>query len=57
MTTRKSTTTTTETRLSSTMNPDLRAFIDRAIVPALVERFLREQAATGATTAPVRPAA
>jgi hypothetical protein len=35
------------------MNPDLRAFVDRVIVPALLERFLREQAAA---TAP-RPGA
>jgi len=27
------------------MSPDLKAFIDRVVVPALVERFLREQAA------------
>ena len=27
------------------MNPDLRTFVDRVIVPALVDRFLREQAA------------
>jgi hypothetical protein len=26
----------------SLMNPELRAFIDRVIVPALLERFLRE---------------
>lgn len=30
------------------MNPDLRVFIDRVIVPALLERFLREQAAAAA---------
>jgi hypothetical protein len=40
------------------MNPDLRAFVDRVVVPALLERFLREQAATGGgNPAPVRPAA
>jgi hypothetical protein len=38
------------------MNPDLRTFVDRVIVPALVDRFLREQAAAG-TSAPIRPAA
>jgi len=27
------------------MSPDLRAFIDRVIVPALLERFLREHGA------------
>lgn len=26
------------------MKPELRAFLDRVIVPALLERFLREQA-------------
>lgn len=26
------------------MNPDLRVFIDRVVVPALLERFLREHA-------------
>jgi hypothetical protein len=26
------------------MHPDLRLFIDRAIIPALLERFLREYA-------------
>jgi hypothetical protein len=40
------------------LNPDLRLFIDRVIVPALLERFLREQAAGQApTTPPLRPAA
>jgi len=38
------------------MNPDLRTFVDRVVVPALVERFLREQAAASAA-APARPAA
>jgi hypothetical protein len=33
--------------------PALKSFIDAVIVPALVERFLREQAAAP----PVRPAA
>jgi hypothetical protein len=37
------------------MSPDLRVFVDRVVVPALVERFLREQAA--ASGAPIRPAA
>jgi hypothetical protein len=34
------------------MDNELRTFIDRVIVPALLERFLREQA-----TAPKQPAA
>jgi hypothetical protein len=29
------------------MNPELQMFIDRVIVPALLERFLREQQAAG----------
>ncbi len=31
---------------AKTMSSDLRAFVDRVIVPALLERFLREQAAS-----------
>ena len=31
---------------ANTMSPDLRAFVDRVVVPALLERFLREQAAS-----------
>jgi hypothetical protein len=27
------------------MNPELRVFIDRVVIPALLERLLREQAA------------
>lgn len=30
---------------ANTMNPDLRIFIDRVVVPALLGRFLREHAA------------
>jgi hypothetical protein len=42
----------------NTMTPDLRTFVDRVIVPALVDRFLREQAAASAgAPAPIRPAA
>jgi len=37
------------------INPELRVFIDRVIVPALLERFLRDQAA--GSSAPIRPAA
>lgn len=36
---------------AATMNPDLRAFIDRVIVPALLERFLQERAAQSSTSA------
>jgi hypothetical protein len=37
---------------------ELRAFIDAAVIPALIERFLREHAATHeGTIPPVRPAA
>jgi hypothetical protein len=40
------------------MNPELRAFIDRVVVPALLERFLRAQAACNSVPpAPERPAA
>jgi len=39
----------------SNLHPDLRTFIDRVVVPALIERFLRDQAA--GTSPPVRPAA
>lgn len=39
------------------MTADLRAFVDRVVVPALLERFLREQAAGSGTPTPVRPAA
>jgi hypothetical protein len=40
------------------VNPELRTFIDRVIVPALLERFLREPATTHeGTIPPVRPAA
>jgi hypothetical protein len=40
------------------MNPNLQIFIDRVIVPALVDRFLREQtAASAGAPAPIRPAA
>jgi hypothetical protein len=40
------------------MHPDLRAFVDRVIVPALLERFLREQLAGQASSPPpMRPAA
>jgi hypothetical protein len=40
------------------LNPELRTFIDRVIVPALVERFLREQSASEAPSVPpLRPAA
>jgi hypothetical protein len=37
------------------MNPELRTFIDRVLVPALLERLLREQQATDRL--PDRPAA
>lgn len=41
-----------------TMTADLRTFIDRAVVPALVEKFLREQAAASSPQpTPIRPAA
>jgi hypothetical protein len=36
-----------------TMSPELRAFVDRVIVPALLERFLREQAAEAPSPEPV----
>jgi len=41
------------------MQTELRIFIDRVIVPALVERFLREQVSvpTPTTIPPRRPAA
>jgi hypothetical protein len=40
------------------MSPDLRTFIDRVVVPALLERFLREQMTTSlGPTTPARPAA
>jgi hypothetical protein len=40
------------------MSPELRAFIDRVIVPALLERFLREQAIDPTPQGPpLRPAA
>jgi hypothetical protein len=40
------------------MDPELKRFIDAAVVPALLERFLREQAASQVpTTPPLRPAA
>jgi len=38
-------------------NPDLRTFVDRVIVPALLDRFLREQAAGSGAPTPIRPAA
>ncbi len=37
------------------MSPELQGFIDRVIVPALLERFLREQASAPAPSE--RPAA
>jgi hypothetical protein len=40
------------------MQEDLRIFIDRAIVPALLDRFLREQGMLRTPTIPpMRPAA
>jgi hypothetical protein len=39
------------------MSTDLRAFIDRVIVPALLERFLREHATAQQNPMPARPAA
>jgi hypothetical protein len=36
------------------MSPELKAFIDRVVVPALLERFLQEHAAP---VPPLRPAA
>lgn len=40
------------------MSSELRAFVDRVIVPALLDRFLREQAAAAVgPPAPIRPAA
>lgn len=39
------------------MNPELRKFIARVVVPALLERFLREQAAANLNPTPKRPAA
>jgi hypothetical protein len=39
------------------MSPQLREFIDRVIVPALVERFLREQGPPGPVFEPRPPAA
>ena len=41
----------------SPMSADLRAFIDRVIVPALLERFLREHATAQQNPMPARPAA
>jgi hypothetical protein len=42
----------------ASMHSNLRAFVDRVIVPALLERFLREQAGEHtSTTPPMRPAA
>ena len=35
---------------AATMSPDLRALIDRVIVPALLERFLREHASQQSTS-------
>lgn len=42
-------------RQGDTVTADMRAFIDRVVVPALLERFLREYGAERAT--PERPAA
>jgi hypothetical protein len=39
------------------MTPELQDFVDRVIVPALLQRFLREQAARTTPSAPVKPAA
>jgi hypothetical protein len=39
------------------MSPNLQTFVDRVVVPALVDRFLREQSTTSRPSAPVRPAA
>jgi hypothetical protein len=40
------------------VSPELKAFVDRVIVPALLERFLREQAAANSPQEPpLRPAA
>ena len=36
-------------RQAAVMSPELRAFIDRVIVPALLDRFLREHAAPQTT--------
>jgi hypothetical protein len=39
-------------------NPELRSFIDRVIIPALLDRFLKEQSANGLNDSPpIRPAA
>lgn len=40
------------------MNADLRTLIDRVVIPALLERFRREQTASEAPSVPpLRPAA
>jgi hypothetical protein len=39
------------------MSPELRDFVDRVVVPALLDRFLREQAASRETSPPMKPAA
>jgi len=36
---------------ANTIGPDLRAFIDLVVVPALLERFLREHGSVAATVA------
>jgi len=40
--------------MAAGLSPELKTFIDRVVVPALLDRFLREQAAA---TPPLRPAA
>ena len=42
---------------ASAMNPHLRTFIDRVVVPALLERFLREHAAATQDQIAARPVA
>ena len=42
---------------ASAMNPHLRTFIDRVVVPALLERFLREHATATQEQLAARPVA
>jgi hypothetical protein len=44
----------TDASRNGPMHPELKRFIDAVIVPALVERFLREQGAAQASEAPPR---
>jgi hypothetical protein len=49
--------TSNDNALTGSLSRELQNFIDRVVVPALADRFLREQAASATPPAPIEPAA